>query len=74
MALVVAACLCLVSSTLPVEPDRSVVVWPEEPCADGWVVHWTLGGIPTASIHGDPEAARRLYAVLARVMVGGGER
>lgn len=71
---VLLVCACLLGSTLPVEPDRSVEVWPEERCADGWVVHWTYGGMENASVHVTVEEARRLYAVLAGVMVGGDGR
>ena len=64
----------LLPETSATEPSAAgIVVYPEQACADGYVVHWSYRGLEVSSVHGTVEQARRLYAVLAAVMVGGVE-
>lgn len=66
---VLLACLCLIGSSPAVEPDRTVVVWHEEPHNGEWWVPFAVGAQHGVARCGTVEEARCLYSVLAAVMV-----
>ena len=62
-------CLALVGSSPAVEPDRTVVVWVEEPHNGEWWVPFAVGSQYGVARCGTVEEARMVYAAMAAVMV-----